>query len=70
MEKKDLIRRLAPVVRQETWSNMEDYLESELNDARENLEASKDIRQINMLQGKIALYKKLINLPEEIRELI
>ncbi len=70
MEKKDLLKRLTPVVGHDTWSNMEDYLESELLDVTENLATSSNIRQMNMLQGKHELLKKLLNLPGTIRELL
>ena len=70
MDKATLTQRLTILVVDEAkWSRLEDYLEYLEDELIENLKTSRDIRQINLLQGKLELLKQLLSLPDTIRKL-
>ena len=70
MNKKQLLERLTILVVDEAkWSRLEDYLEATEDDLISALKTSKDIREINKLQGKLELLAQLLNIPNDIRKL-
>ncbi|WGH49988.1 hypothetical protein [Pseudoalteromonas phage vB_PtuP_Slicky01] len=70
MNKKQLLERLTILVVDEAkWSRLEDYLEATEDDLVSTLKTSKDIREINKLQGKLELLTQLLNIPNDIRKL-
>lgn len=60
---------MLPVVHSQNWEKIEDYLISERENILEDLAQSRDIRQINNLQGRILQLDKVLDLPATIKKL-
>ena len=69
MDVKKLTQRLLPVVANQHWDRLEDYLEFSRKEIVEKLVVSNDIKTINRLQGEIILLDKLLALPETINKM-
>jgi len=70
MTKQELIKRLSILVVDDAkWSRLLDYIEFIEDETIECLKTSRDIRSINMIQGKLELITQLKDLPEQIRKL-
>lgn len=70
MTKQELTKRLSILVVDDAkWSRLLDYIEFIEDETIECLKTSKDIRQINMIQGKLQLIAQLKDLPDTIRKL-
>lgn len=67
MDKAKLFERLRPLVANELWDRLEDYLEFTKEELTASLIASQDIRTINKLQGEILALQKILDLPSDMK---
>lgn len=68
MDRQTIYKRLLPIVNDERWSRVEDYLNYEQSILIQNLIKSTDIRLINKIQGEIARIESMLNLPSTIKK--
>lgn len=66
MNKQQVLKRLLPLVANEQWARLEDYLNFRREELGNTLETSTDIRTINKTQGKVELLKEILNLSSTI----
>lgn len=67
MKKQDIILRTFPVLQH--WEVLSDYLELEKETLMQSLIVTSNIRDVNLIQGKVLMIEELMKLPSTVQNL-